>query len=395
MELSILNLEIQKFIDANIGVPVSNLALQKNPFPETNWIEILNQIAAKTKAKEKLPTFFETENIIYPNKISVEQTSSEKTALYKSTLVSGENLIDLTGGFGVDDLYFSKVMKNVIHCEINEELSSIVKHNFEALKINSIQCLQGDSFEILKEQTLHFDWIYIDPSRRNDLKGKVFMLKDCLPNVPELLSFYFSKAANILIKTAPILDISAGLLELSNVKNIHIVAVDNEVKELLWELSKSFTVNPILKTINITNEKIEEFSFELNYNANVPDYGFPKKYLFEPNSAIMKSGGFNEIGIQFNLDKLHQHSHLYTSDKNIDFPGRIFEIRESISYTKNDMKSFLENKKANITTRNFPDSVEQIRKKWKIKDGGNLYCFFTTNMNNDKIVLICTKIIKP
>ena len=145
MELSILNPEIQKFIDANIGVPVSNLALQKNPFPETNWIEILNQIAAKTKAKEKLPTFFEKENIIYPNKISVEQTSSEKTALYKSTLVGGENLIDLTGGFGVDDLYFSKVMKNVIHCEINEELSSIVKHNFEVLKLNYIQLQQGDS----------------------------------------------------------------------------------------------------------------------------------------------------------------------------------------------------------------------------------------------------------
>ncbi|MEY3501870.1 MAG: hypothetical protein RL308_3543 [Bacteroidota bacterium] len=392
MDFSILNPEIQKFIDANIGAPVSNLALQKNPFPDTNWIEILNQIAAKTKAKDKLPTFFKTENIIYPSKISVEQTSSEKTAFYKSTLVNGENLIDLTGGFGVDDLYFSKVMKNVIHCEINEELSAIVKHNFETLKINTIQCEQGDSYEILKNTTLQFDWIYIDPSRRNDAKVKVFMLKDCLPNVPELLSFYFSKADNIIIKTAPILDISAGLLELSNVKCIHIVAVDNEVKELLWELSKSFTGNPVLKTINITNEKIEEFSFELNSISNYPNYGFPKKYLFEPNSAIMKSGGFNEIGIQFNLDKLHQHSHLYTSDNNIDFPGRIFEIQESISYTKNDMKSFLENKKANITTRNFPDSVEQIRKKWKIKDGGNLYCFFTTNMNNDKIVLICTKI---
>ena len=392
MEFSILNPEIQKFIDANIGAPVSNLALHKNPFPETNWIEILNQIAAKTKAKDKLPTFFKTENIIYPSKISVEQTSSEKTAQYKASIVNGETLIDLTGGFGVDDLYFSKVMKNVIHCEINEELSAIVKHNFETLQINTIQCEQGDSYEILKNTTRQFDWIYIDPSRRNDAKGKVFMLKDCLPNVPELLSFYFSKAANILLKTAPILDISAGLLEVSNVKCIHIVAVDNEVKELLWELSKSFTGNPVLKTINITSEKREEFSFELDSISNYPKYGFPKKYLFEPNSAIMKSGGFNEIGIQFNLDKLHQHSHLYTSDNNIDFPGRIFEIQESISYTKNDMKSFLENKKANITTRNFPDSVEEIRKKGKIKDGGNLYCFFTTDMNNHKIVLICTKI---
>jgi hypothetical protein len=392
LDSSLLHPEIQKFITANIGADSSKLALQKNPFPEVNWISIINQIVSKTKAKDKLPTFFKTENIIYPSKISVEQTSSEKTALYKASVVSGNTLIDLTGGFGVDDLYFSKVMKNVIHCEIDAELSNSVKHNFKILGIRNIQCEFGDSFNYLDKAQSKFDWIYIDPSRRNDVKGKVFMLKDCLPNVPELLSFYFTKTDNILMKTAPILDISAGLLELSNVKCIHIVAVDNEVKELIWELSKGFIGTKIIKTVNITNEKIEEFSFELNSNNHFLNYSFPKKYLYEPNSAIMKSGGFNEIGNQYQLDKLHQHSHLYTSDEKIDFPGRIFEVQNAISYTKSEMKFFLENKKANITTRNFPDSVDEIRKKWKIKDGGNLYCFFTTNMNNHKIVLICTKI---
>ena len=392
MDSSLLHPEIQKFITANIGADSSKLALQKNPFPNVNWIAILNQIAAKTKAKDKLPTFFKTENLIYPSKISVEQTSSEKTALYKASLVSGDTLIDLTGGFGVDDLYFSKVMKNVIHCEIEEELSNLVQHNFEILGIQNVQCELGDSYSYLEKTNSKYDWIYIDPSRRNDTKGKVFMLKDCLPNVPELLPFYFTKTDNILIKTAPILDISAGLLELSNVKRIHIVAVDNEVKELIWELSKSFSGAKTIKTINSTSEKSEEFSFELNSNTQFPNYDLPKKYLYEPNSAIMKSGGFDEIGIQYQLDKLHQHSHLYTSEKKIDFPGRVFEIQEVISYTKREMKSFLENKKANITTRNFPDSVEEIRKKWKIKDGGNVYCFFTTDMNNHKIVLICTKI---
>ena len=392
MDSSLLHPEIQKFITANIGADSSKLALQKNPFPEVNWIAILNQIAAKTKAKDKLPTFFKTENLIYPSKISVEQTSSEKTAIYKASIVSGGTLIDLTGGFGVDDLYFSKVMKNVIHCEIEEELSNLVQHNFEILGIQNVQCELGDSYSYLEKTNSKYDWIYIDPSRRNDTKGKVFMLKDCLPNVPELLPFYFTKTDNILIKTAPILDISAGLLELSNVKRIHIVAVDNEVKELIWELSKSFSGAKTIKTINSTSEKSEEFSFELNSNTQFPNYDLPKKYLYEPNSAIMKSGGFDEIGIQYQLDKLHQHSHLYTSEKKIDFPGRVFEIQEVISYTKREMKSFLENKKANITTRNFPDSVEEIRKKWKIKDGGNVYCFFTTDMNNHKIVLICTKI---
>ncbi len=392
MDSSLLHPEIQKFITANIGADSSKLALQKNPFPEVNWIAILNQIAAKTKSKNKLPTFFKTENIIYPSKISVEQTSSEKTAQYKASLVSGETLIDLTGGFGVDDLYFSKVMENVIHCEIEEELSMLAQHNFEVLGIQNVQCELGDSSTYLEKTQSKLDWIYIDPSRRNDTKGKVFMLKDCLPNVPELLPFYFTKSDNILIKTAPILDISAGLLELSNVKYIHIVAVDNEVKELIWELSKSFSGVTTIKTVNITNDKREEFSFELNSNAQFPNYGFPKKYLYEPNSAIMKSGGFDEIGIQYHLEKLHQHSHLYTSEDKIDFPGRVFEIQEAFSYTKSEMKSFLENKKANITTRNFPDSVEEIRKKWKIKDGGNVYCFFTTDRNNHKIVLICNKI---
>ena len=392
MDSSLLHPEIQKFITANIGADSSKLALQKNPFPEVNWIAILNQIAAKTKSKNKLPTFFKTENLIYPSKISVEQTSSEKTAIYKASIVSGGTLIDLTGGFGVDDLYFSKVMKNVIHCEIEEELSNLVQHNFEILGIQNVQCELGDSYSYLEKTNSKYDWIYIDPSRRNDTKGKVFMLKDCLPNVPELLPFYFTKTDNILIKTAPILDISAGLLELSNVKRIHIVAVDNEVKELIWELSKSFSGAKTIKTINSTSEKSEEFSFELNSNTQFPNYDLPKKYLYEPNSAIMKSGGFDEIGIQYQLDKLHQHSHLYTSEKKIDFPGRVFEIQEVISYTKREMKSFLENKRANITTRNFPDSVEEIRKKWKIKDGGNVYCFFTTDMNNHKIVLICTKI---
>lgn len=392
MESSLLHPEIQKFINANIGADSSKLALQKNPFPEVNWIAILNQIAAKTKAKDKLPTFFKTENIIYPSKISVEQTSSEKTSLYKASIVSGETLIDLTGGFGVDDLYFSKVMKNVIHCEIDAELSNIVRYNFEIMGVRNIKCELGDSYTYLDKTESKLDWIYIDPSRRNDTKGKVFMLKDCFPNVPELLPFYFTKTDTILIKTAPILDISAGLLELSKVKCIHIVAVDNEVKELIWELSKKFAGNPTIKTINITNKKREEFDFELNSNAQFSNYGSPKKYLYEPNSAIMKSGGFDEIGIQYQLDKLQQHSHLYTSDEKIDFPGRVFEVQDAISYAKNEMKSYLENKKANITTRNFPDSVEEIRKKWKIKDGGNLYCFFTTDINNHKIVLICTKI---
>ena len=392
MDLLILKHEIQAFINANVGKSISKLALQKNPFPEVNWITILNQIEAKTKAKDKLPNWFSAVNIIYPSKISIEQTSSEKTASYKASIVSGDSLIDLTGGFGVDDYYFSKKIKNVAHCEINLELSAVVKHNFEQLNVPNITCYAGDSLDSLNTLNTKWDWIYIDPSRRNDAKGKVFLLKDCLPNVPENLDFYFNNSDAILIKTAPLLDISAGLSELQHVKAIHIIAVENEVKELLWELHASFFGNTTIKTINLTKDKTDTFDFILNEDSKFPNFSLPQKYLYEPNSAIMKSGGFDEVGSFYNLNKLHKHSHLYTSADLISFPGRIFQIQNSFPYNKTEMKSFLENTQANITTRNFPDSVESIRKKWKIKDGGNLYCFFTTDENNDKIVLICTKI---
>ncbi len=387
----ILNLEIQNYIYEKTGSDSSKLAFQKNPFPEVDFKIILNQIEARTKSKDKLPTWFTTKNIIYPSKISVEQTSSEITAQYKSEIVSGKNLIDLSGGFGIDDFYFSKKVNQVIHCEINEKLSEIVTSNFKQLECNNINCICGDSSEIIEELNQKFDWIYIDPSRRNDVKGKVFLLKDCLPNVPELQDFYFQYTNNILIKTAPILDITAGLSELKNVKTIHIVAVDNEVKELLWEIEKDFQNDVTIKTINFSKDEKQTFQFNIN-SENYASLGLPKKYLYEPNSAIMKSGGFIEVATQFSLDKLHQNSHLYTSEELIEFPGRVFQIDKIIDYSKKDVHSNLSNQKANVTTRNFPDSVEIIRKKWKIKDGGNVYCFFTTDKNDAKIVLLCTKI---
>jgi hypothetical protein len=392
LDFKILNPEIQQFIDSQLGVSIPQLALQKNPFPDIEWIKIVNQIEAKAKARTKLPTWFNAVNILYPSKISVEQTSSERTAEYKSGLLNGSSLIDLTGGFGVDDYFFAKTMKRVTHCEINSDLSDIVKHNFKQLRVTNIDCIAGDSLNTLQSSTEKWDWIYIDPSRRNDAKGKVFMLKDCLPNVPENLDLYFEKSDAILIKTAPLLDLVAGLSELQNVKTIHIVALENEVKELLWELHKNYYGAISIKTVNLIKDKTDTFEFELNAEATEANYSLPKHYLYEPNSAIMKSGGFNEISSQYQLDKLHKHSHLYTSNELIDFPGRIFEIQHVIPYTKKEIKIHLENSKHNLTTRNFPETVENIRKKWKIKDGGDSYCFFTTDMNNDKIVLLCNKL---
>lgn len=368
-----------------------DLALQKNPFPAVSWADILSQIAARGKAKDKLPTWFTAENIVYPSRISVEQTSSEATAKYKAGLVAGSNLIDLTGGFGVDDYYFSKSMFSVTHCELDSELSAIAKHNFEVLKAENIQCISGDSLDTLQKLDRTWDWIYIDPARRSDAKGKVFMLQDCVPNVPALLETFFSYSNNILIKTAPILDITAGLNELRYVKEIHIVALSNEVKELLWVLQKGFTGSPTLHAVAIMKDDINVFV--TNHSSSPePTYNLPQKYLYEPNAAIMKSGAFDVVGQRHGLDKLHKHTHLYTSDMLVKFAGRRFEVEDVIPYNKTEMVNAVKGRKMNITTRNFPISVEELRKKWKIADGGDTYAFFTTNMQNEKIVLLCAKI---
>ncbi len=387
----ILQKEVQDFINEHLFSDVQQLALKKNPFPELDYKIILNQIVSKGKAKDKLPTWFSTERIIYPEKISIEQTSSEKTAAYKASIVLGESLVDLTGGFGIDDYYFSKKIKKVIHCEINGELSAVTQQNFEKLGVQNIECFSGNSFDFLKNTSATFDWIYIDPSRRSSTKGKVFLLADCLPNVPELLDFYLEKTNQILIKAAPILDITSAISELKFVKTIHIVSIENEVKELLFELEKNYSGQIFVKTIDFS-KKVTQFDSFLSDEAPNLRFGLPQKFIYEPNSAVMKSGNFDLISSRFQLAKLHAHSHLYTSDELIDFPGRVFEIQYHFQYNKENMKTHLQNKKCNLTTRNFPEKVEEIRKKWKIKDGGSNYIFFTTDFNNNKIVLLCTKI---
>ena len=231
------------------------------------------------------------------------------------------------------------------------------------------------------------------PSRRNEAKGKVFLLKDCLPNIPENLDFLFSKSNTILIKNSPMLDIANGIKELNFVKEIHIVAVKNEVKELLFLLEKDYAKNIQIKTINLQKNKVhQKFSFEYQLNV-VADYSNPLTYLYEPNSAILKSGGFHQISKKLNLFKLHSHSHLYTSNTFLnDFPGRKFKINKVTPYHKKQLKKELTNNNANITTRNFPKTVAQIRKETQINTGGNEYLFFTTLQNNELKVIFCDQI---
>ncbi|XMO86384.1 class I SAM-dependent methyltransferase [Algibacter sp. AS12] len=391
MNKNILNTDIQNFIKNNTNIAIGDLVLKGTAFPDVETKQIIEQIEAKNRCKSKLFTWYSTNKIYYPNKLNIEQTSSETTAKYKSELINGDSIIDLTGGFGVDCFYFSKQFKSVTHCEINESLSDIVNHNYHQLNISNIKTINEDGIAYLETLNNKFDWIYIDPSRRHDSKGKVFFLKDCLPNVPEHLNMLLKHSNNIMIKTSPLLDISVGTSELKHVKTIHVVAVNNEVKELLWVLENRYDSEITIKTVNIKKDKEEHFSFPLHdEKLTEPTYSLPLDYLYEPNASILKSGAFNQISKQLEINKLQKHSHLYTSSALIDFPGRIFTIEASIPYNKKALKR-LGIKKANITTRNFQETVQQIRSKFKINDGGNDYLFFTTDMNDNKIVLITKK----
>jgi len=394
VNLKILSNEVQLFINDNLATDIHKILLKKSPFAEVTSKELVEQIESKSKAKQKLPTWYATKNIFYPNKLNLSQTSSELAAYYKSTLVQGKSLIDITAGLGIDSFAFSKNINKVIHVEQNEELSAIAHYNFIQLGATNIECISADGISFLKNYPHTSDWIYLDPSRRDKNNNKVYYLSDCEPDVNEHLNFIFTKSNNILIKTGPLLDLNNGLKQLKNVKEIHIVAIGNDVKEILWLLEKNYDGEPLIKTINFKNEIEQTFQFHLKQEQSaISKYSYPLEYLYEPNAAILKSGSFEYVGSYYNLNKIHSNSHLYTSVKLISFPGRVFKILTILDYTKKSFKKTAISK-ANISTRNFPDSVEKIRKKLNLKDGGNSYLFFTTDKDQKLIVLNCTQIFE-
>lgn len=391
MNFELITAEVQAFLKTNLSQKASKIALQKSPFVKVSAQELAQQLVGKQKAKSKLPSWFNCSTIYYPPSLNLEQTSSEKTARYKANLVSGHTLVDVTGGFGIDSAAFAEKIKHVYHCELNSKLQEIASHNFKALGVKNITsgCKDGIDYVLNNEPV---DWIYIDPSRRNDAKGKVFFLEDCLPNVPHLVDQLIDKAASILIKTAPILDISVGLAALKYVKEIHIVAVNNEVKELLWVLGKSNTENPKIHMATLFDTFASNLVAPLDAEENsYASYSASLNYLYEPYAVLMKAGLFNWISEAFDVAKLHRQTHLYTSEELIDFPGRKFEIIGTYPYNKSNMRPFIK-LKTNVVSKNFKLSVAEIRKKYKLQEGLENYLFFVTDYTNKSVVINCKKI---
>lgn len=387
---NLLNKEVQKYITNNLSSDLSEIRLKKSPFKNVTSLEIVQQIQGKKIAITKFPFLTKQKNIIYPPHINLEQASSQSTALFKQKIIKGEKGIDLTGGTGIDSYFISEYAKEFYFIEPDVNLIDLVIHNFHALNRTHINFINNTAENFLNQNQDFFNFIYLDPSRRDENKNKKFLLEDLFPNILQIRDILTNKSTNIYIKLSPLLDIQKTVEQL-NLSDIYILAVKNEVKELLVKLNPqtSLNTNPHIHCFNLETFQ-PEFSFYKDEEKNITNVVFSslEKYLFMPNNSILKSGAFKLISLRFNLKKLHPNTHLYTSDNFIEnFPGRIFEIIETdFSPSKNIHNKY------NIINRNYPLNTEQIKKKYSIKEGGENYIFFTRTINKN-ICFLAKRII--
>ena len=382
-----------EFIREHRNDDVRTLALQAGRYPTVDMRKAVVQIEGWQHAREKLPAWASVEGIIYPPKISMEQCSSEKTAKYKASLIGrSKRFADLTGGFGIDFSYMARNFDEAYYIERSKELCDIANANFSLLELDNVNVMNGNSEELFATLP-HLDWIFVDPARRDGDGRKVVALSDCEPNILEL--DLLSKADMAMVKCSPMLDITMACRQLGCVSDIYIVSVNNECKELLLVLNSSCFTTVTTHCVNFLKDGgTQMFSFtqdeedfaETRYSSDVG------KYLYEPNASVQKAGCPKSLS-KYHANKLHPNSHLYTSYEYAHhFPGRIFEVVEVLGFSKADIKRVQAMQKANITVRNFPESVQQLRKRLKLADGGDSYIFATTLNDGSKVLIQCKKV---
>lgn len=388
--------EILKFVKENEQENPAHLILRTKQFPDWPIKEIAEQIAARKKAKDKLPEWYAHPSLIFPPSISMEQCSSEATAKFKASLTKGNNLADLSGGFGIDTYYLSPNFVKTVYIEQQAHLCELAAYNFQQLK-QPVFIKHQEAAQFLAETTVHFDWLYVDPARRDQHQKKVSRWQDCSPDLTDLLPEILSKSENVLVKGAPMLDISQGMEDLvGHVQKVYVVEWKGEVRELLFHLQKEKNTNPSIEAILLSDEgKVQKQfrSSRIEEEASSAHFSMPQKYLFEPSPAVMKSGLFKSLADRFSLQKLHPNTQLFTSfEATNNFPGRSFEIIESLPVNKKALQKVLPNMKANLSTRNFPMPIADLKKKLGIKDGGETYIFACTLEDDSKRLLLCKKV---
>lgn len=441
------------FIRKHAQDDVRKLALKRPTSPNVDLKEALVQIEGYQTARKKLPLWAENPQLVYPPRISMEQCSSETTALYKQQVVrrllqglSGPlSMADMTGGFGIDFSYLAPLFDRAYYIEQQEILCRIAQHNLKVLGLKQAEVLHGDGVERMPEQA-PLTLVFIDPARRDQQGKKTVALSDCTPDLSAIQERIRSCSRFCMAKLSPMLDIHQALQELKGVSEVHVVSVDNECKELLLILASGETENTTGivtagkrqetdgnlasetdKAEEVAANKLEDASTSSNSeqsNVKKPaetrifcvnlqkgeqqtfEYTAqeeasaeavytdqPGAYLYEPNTSLLKAGAYKCLCARFGVRKLHPNSHLYTSDTLCaDFPGRRFRVTGSRTFSKQDLKQIARDiPQANITIRNFPSTVQELRKKLKMKEGGDRYLFATTLKNEQHIILECLK----
>jgi 16S rRNA G966 N2-methylase RsmD len=353
----------------------------------------VQQIAARQKAAKKLPTWAKNLHLLFPASISVEQSSSEQTAAFKSEGLSGKCLIDLTGGFGVDFYHLSQGFEKGVYCEQQPELFEIARHNLSTLHPDKFEFINGDGLDFLQKTELRFDLIYADPARRGTGNQKLYKLQDCEPNVVDAWALLQRKSDHILLKVSPMLDLTQAWTELPDIQKITVVSVRNEVKELLLHWEKAKMGAPKMISVVDLESGILPFEFELSAEEQAHSkFAEAGKYLIEPLAGILKAGAFNLFGERFGLHKLERNSHLYTSDSlGEGIPGRIFEVVQEISPKKQEVKALFPSGKVNVICRNYSTGAEELKKKLGLKDGGADFLIGTKTATGYKLYW-CTRI---
>ena len=392
--------EIHDFLLKHENSDLTALVLSGKSVADIPVAEIVAQIRSRKKAKQKLPRWYQTKGIVFPPPVSIEQASSEETATYKAELITDSDaaMLDLTGGMGVDSSYFARSVKKITYVERQAFLVECFRHNCAKMAIENCAWIAGDGVGYLAEvATDQYDVIYLDPARRDNYQNKVIALDQCEPDVSVLHPLLLEKSRSVIIKLSPMLDISHTISALSCVREVHVVAVENECKELLFVLERGFDKAPTIHTVNLQKPEDQRFSFlqeeERNANAKIGSSG---SYLYEPNAAILKSGAFKVVAQQLQLSKLHEHTHLYISDSSVKgFPGKVYHIEKQYPASKKMIKTNLGTLSVSIKSRNYPESAESIRKKYRLKDGSDRYVFFTTAKSAEKeqkVVYECKKV---
>ena len=405
----LLRQELQEFIRQHEVDDYKKLLLKHGTILGVAFSLIADQISGRRKAKLKLPSWYQTKNIIYPPSVNLEQCSSEATADYKVEILKQSlntrfnKALDLTGGFGVDSFSLSSFFKEVDYVEPDENLFEIAKHNHTILRASSVQHPASTIYhhnttaeKFLDTARGTYDLIYIDPSRRSKGNQKIFRLADCVPDITLLQDVIFEKTETLLVKASPMLDLQQGIKELKHVAKVFVVALDNECKEILFLCRKGHLSEPIIQAVDVKSSRNQaplSFDFLASEEKNATaEFSNPLHYLYEPSAALLKAGAFKLIAHRFSVKKLQQHTHLYTSESMVvDFPGKVFEIEVLIKPDAKIVRQHFPEGKANVATRNYPLSPEELKKKTGLKDGSEKFLIGFSGVK-EKFVAVCRRI---